>query len=124
MPPVRLLRGSWLLKRARQLRWAPDDNARRALALPRRQDLEAAGADAFISAEELQGLPRGIRCLCFERLLKGLGLPCATSGEEEQLRVVAISHGWLTREHPDPRGDTLQAFAEQVPGAGVVQVSA
>jgi hypothetical protein len=110
-PPVKLLRGSWLLKRARQLRRAPDDDSRRALALPRRQDLDEG---AFIDVKELRGLPRGIRCLCFEKLFTCLQLPCGAWGEEEQLRVVAISHGWLTREHPDPRGDNLRAFADQV----------
>ena len=44
-PPVRLLRLSWLLQRAVKLQRAKTDDERRALALPRRQELERRAAE-------------------------------------------------------------------------------
>ena len=54
--------------RADQLRSATTDEERRALALPRRQDLERDEPDAFYSAEEVRQLktnyaPGGVRQL-------------------------------------------------------------
>ena len=45
--PVRLLKGSWLLERAEQLRRCRTDEERARLRLPRRQELPEA---AFLSA--------------------------------------------------------------------------
>ena len=105
---VKLLRLSWLEKRAAMVEAAPDEAARRDLALPRRQELEARHPEAFLSADEMRALPHGY-------------------GEADTLRLIAISHGWvrssleshaqaapipdaadplapqLTPEHPDPR---------------------
>ena len=53
LPPVRLLRGSWLLGRASALRRATTDSERAQLALPRRQTLEKQCPEAFMSADEV-----------------------------------------------------------------------
>ena len=74
--PVHLLKLSWLEARAAQLRAAPNEAARRALALPRRQDLEAMHPEAFLSPAQIRLLPRGY------------------SGTAD-LRLIAISHGWV-----------------------------
>ena len=74
--PVHLLKLSWLEARAAQLRAAPNEAARRALALPRRQDLEAMHPEAFLSPEEMRALPKGY-------------------GNDDDLRLIAISHGWV-----------------------------
>ena len=96
-PAVRLLRLSWLLERAEQLRRAPNEAARRALALPRRQELERDHPEAFLTVEEVRALKRG-----FE------------NRSTDPLRLLSISHAWAIPEHPDPLGATLVAFAEQV----------
>ena len=75
--PVRRLKLSWLEARAAQLRAAPNEAARRALALPRRQDLEAMHPEAFLSPEEMRALPEGY------------------GGDNYNLRLIAISHGWV-----------------------------
>ena len=54
--PVKLLKWEWMEKRADKLRAATTDEERRALALPRRQDLERDEPDAFYSAEEVREL--------------------------------------------------------------------
>ena len=64
-PPVKLLKWEWMEKRADRLRSATTDEERRALALPRRQDLERDEPDAFYSAEEVwelktNGAPGGV----------------------------------------------------------------
>ena len=94
--PVRLLRLSWLLKQAR----------RRAV-LPRRQELPE---EAFLSEAEVRALPRG-----------HVGQPFETCGwcmtdhlADKPLRILAISYGWLTPEHPDPDGEQLRRFAQQI----------
>ena len=75
--PVHLLKLSWLEARAAQLQAAPNEAARRALALPRRQDLEAMHPEAFLSPEEMRALPTGY------------------GGDDPGLRLIAISHGWV-----------------------------
>ena len=50
-PPVKLLKWGWMETRADKLRSATTDEERRALALPRRQDLERDEPDAFYSAD-------------------------------------------------------------------------
>ena len=95
--PVRLLRLSWLLQQAR----------RRAV-LPRRQELPE---EAFLSEAEVRALPRG-----------HVGKDCETCGcgmtddqrADKPLRIIAISYGWLTPEHPDPDGEQLRRFAQQI----------
>ena len=95
LQPVRLLRCSWLLDRAAQIRKLHSDMAnglaeacwatRRIseLALPRRQDLPE---EAFISNVELQRhQPRGF-----------VG--------EHRMAVIAISHCWRSEAHADPEG--------------------
>ena len=103
--PVRLLRGSWLLARAKAARKALDavgsgyqskmDYERRKLRLPRRQELEDA---AFLTPEEVEQL---------EMNEKGaLG--------HEQLAIISVSHCWETAAHPDPRCVTLMAMADAI----------
>ena len=58
-PPVKLMRLSYLLKRAAKLRRAKTDEERRKLALPRRQWLEEHEPEAFLSADEVRKLGRG-----------------------------------------------------------------
>ena len=95
--PVRLLRLSWLLEQARG----------RAV-LKRRQELPE---EAFLSEAEVRALPRG-----------HVGRECETCGcgstdnfrADKPLRIIAISYGWLTPEHPDPYGEQLARFAEQI----------
>ena len=95
--PVRLLRLSWLLKQAR-----------RGAVLPRRQELPD---EAFLSEAEVRALPRG-----------HVGEPLETCGcartdnwrADKPLRIIAISYGWLTPEHPDPDGEQLRRFAKQI----------
>jgi hypothetical protein len=96
--PVRLLDGQWLRTRASSVRVAAGD-ARRGLAPPRRQDLEATQPDAFMSAEVLASLSLGDA---------RIGSP---------LPIIAVSHMWKNRHHTDPETDNLlaldQAFEEQ-----------
>ena len=126
--PVRLLRGSWLLKRARLLQAAENDSRRRELALPRRQDLEIRCPEAFLSESEVRSLRRGhvgedfehcggCCCTCcnlptyggflFERPPDGWKL-------DRPLRLISVSHAWLTPDHPDPYGQQLVRLIEQV----------
>ena len=60
LAPVKLVRGSWLLKRARRLRWASfwgNDEERAKLRMPRRQELERDEPDALLSPEEAAKIP-------------------------------------------------------------------
>lgn len=107
LSPVKLLRLSWLLKRAGALSKAKTDDERRKLALPRRQVLERDHPEAFMDLAEVRSLHTKLQheVCCF-----GVG------GPDEFILVIAISHGWLTRDHPDPLGQQLQAFAKLVRG--------
>ena len=55
--PVKLLSSKWI-KSAPQLKAATTDEERRKLRLPRRQDLEEAEPEAFMSVERLKEPPR------------------------------------------------------------------
>jgi hypothetical protein len=95
--PVRLLRLSWLLKQAR-----------RGAVLPRRQELPE---EAFLSEAEVRALPRGH--------VGEWGETCGCGSTDDwsadkPLRIIAISYGWLTPEHPDPDGEQLARFAKQI----------
>ena len=95
--PVRLLRLSWLLKQAR-----------RGAVLPRRQELPE---EAFLSEAEVRALPRGHVGQYFETC------GCLMTDDQradKPLRIIAISYGWLTPEHPDPEGEQLRRFAQQI----------
>ena len=95
--PVRLLRLSWLLKQAR-----------RGAVLPRRQELPE---EAFLSEAEVRALPRGHVGKDYETC------GCNTTDDQradKPLRIIAISYGWLTPEHPDPDGEQLRRFAQQI----------
>ena len=94
--PVKLVKSSWLLERADAIANAPSASEAAALAVPRRQELERTHPEAFFTVEELRRLPRG-----HERS----GSPLA---------IAAISHAWLTPQHPDPKGEQLVAFASVV----------
>ena len=98
LPHVRLLRWSFLDARATAIEAAEHQDARRELALPRRQELEATSPEAFYSAMEVRALPRG-------------GNRAFTGGP---LCIVAVSHTWETPEHPDPTGRTLVRLARAV----------
>ena len=89
--PVKLLKWSFLSERANLILSAGDDqDARRRLALPRRQDLEATHPEAFYTVAEVMSLKRGNNQFA--------GGP---------LSIVSVSHVWETAEHPDPFGHTL-----------------
>ena len=102
--PTRLLRLTWLLERARELRAARQKPGcvrgtkyfkyvHEQLSVPRRQDLPE---EAFISPSELSALtPRGFV-------------------KDHRIAVFAISHTWRTADHADPEGETLIMFAEAV----------
>jgi len=92
--PVRLLRLSWLLKQAR-----------RGAVLPRRQELPE---EAFLSEAEVRALPRlPVNMPCES-------CRCCMNTDDKPLRIIAISYGWLTPEHPDPDGEQLRRFAKQI----------
>lgn len=93
--PVRLLKGSWLEARAERLGNAVSEEEKRALALPRRQELEAADPSAFLSVEEVKALPQYLTHHSFASLC---GYP---------LRIVCASYIWEGSEHPDPLGVQL-----------------
>ena len=138
--PVRLLRLSWLLKRAAKLRRAKTDEERRSLALPRRQVLEQQEPEAFLSVDEVRALGRGHVGEVFETCRACCN---AEMRAKKPLKVLSISHGecasgpcparapsacracprptlrlasagWLSPVHPDPRGQQLVRFAAQV----------
>ena len=88
--PVKLLSGKWLLARAEQIRKALPDE-RPMLKLPRRQDLQD---EAFLTMEQVMNLPQH------------------STHPNAPLRIVSISHCWLTPEHPDPCGEQLLNFAD------------
>ena len=93
--PVRLLRLSWLL-----------EQARRGAMLSRRQELPE---EAFLSEAEVRALPRGHMGRAYETCFA-----CCMNSEDKPLRIISISHGWLTPEHPDPFGEQLALFAKQI----------
>lgn len=94
VPPVRVLDGDWLCARAEELRQCATLEERRALALPRRQELFALHPEAYMSVSCLASLPRGD---------PRIGNP---------LPLIVISHMWRGDTHPDPEGDTLLAMAD------------
>lgn len=100
-PPVLLLRSSWLLARADQLRACKTAEERCRLALPRRQDLLATAPAAFYSVEEVEGLAKNT----FKYR------PWSTA-IMRQMAVVSVSHAWSTAAHPDPEGHTVVALAD------------
>ena len=104
--PVRLLRGSRLLARAHRLRKCTTDAEREKLRLPRRQELAEV---EFLSSEEVQALRRGHVGDCCEACYSS-----QRARADRPLPIVAVAHGWLTAEHPDPFGEQLVRFAEQV----------
>ena len=111
--PVRLLRGSRVLWRADQVRRCKSDEERAKWRLPRRQELEERD---FLSAAELRALDRG-----------HAGEPCETCYPSKQtrgdkpLKVVSISHGWLTQQHPDPLAQyDSNTRADRAPDANAV----
>ena len=67
--------------------------------------------EAFLSVEEVSKLPRGHVGDAFETC----GC-CMTADKraDKPLRIIAISYGWLTAEHPDPDGEQLRRFATQI----------
>ena len=135
--PVQLLKGSWVLKRAEQLRRCKTDDERARLRMPRRQELPA---EAFLSAAEVRALPRGhagyfletcglsgggcarpcfYECACcipwrWPTLVKAVHPLHEDQLAKKPLMAASISHGWLTSEHPDPLGQQLVRFADQV----------
>jgi len=106
--PVRLLRLSWLLKQAR-----------RGAVLPRRQEMPE---EAFLSEAEVRALPRGhVGMLCESCTSSNwpdespyLFSVFSRGRAERPLRIISISHGWLTPEHPDPFGQQLKRFVKQI----------
>ena len=67
--------------------------------------------EAFLSVEEVSKLPRGHVGDAFETC----GC-CMTADKraDKPLRIIAISYGWLTAEHPDPHGEQLARVATQI----------
>ena len=67
---------------------ATTDEERRALALPRRQQLELREPNAFLSAAEVRRLPRGHAGAPYENCC-----PSADQLADKPLKVLSISHG-------------------------------
>lgn len=84
--PVKLVRLSALLKRADQLRAAKTNEERRALKLPRRQELEEKKPHVFLTPEEVRRLGRGHAGFTLETC----GL---VEKEIRPLKILSISHG-------------------------------
>ena len=87
---VNLLRASWLV-----------DLNKKGGVLGRRQDLPAA---AFISVAELR------KMYSKSKAVYGKG----HRFEAKPLPIVAVSHWWRTKAHPDPKADTLKVVALQL----------
>jgi hypothetical protein len=97
--PVRMVRGSWLRQRAQQIRdarkqWGPTSPQVMKLALPCRQQMPEEG---FISAEELK----------FHE-------PGGFVGRNWRIAVLACSHCWRQRGHPDPYGETVLMLSDAI----------
>ena len=102
---VRLLRCSWLLQRADKISSCTSDAERAAWSLPRRQDLESTEPEAFLSAEDVEALPRSVgdEVSAYD-----------TAKSRHILRVLSVSHAWERADHPDPFGRTLVALAAAI----------
>ena len=106
---VALLRGSYVLRLADKLRQCKTDEERAALRLGRRHEM---GADAFLTAAQVRALrrgPGGTECKTC----------CATPEVQDRdrpLRLVSFTHDGHagTKGHPDPHGQELVRFADQV----------
>mmetsp|Transcript_18922 Transcript_18922/g.63842 ORF Transcript_18922/g.63842 Transcript_18922/m.63842 type:complete len:391 (-) Transcript_18922:266-1438(-) len=107
--PVKLLRWSWVAKRAAKLRAATTDAERAALALPRRQELELEHPEAFLPLAELRSW--GVH-------KKGGQYP------RYALKLGAVSHAWETASHPDPRGAKLIELDRLVGQAQCIELDA
>ena len=59
LEPVKLVRGSWLLRRAAKLRAAKTDAERARLRVPRRQELELEAPDALLTPKQAAAMQRG-----------------------------------------------------------------
>ena len=104
--PVRLLRGSRLPARARRLRKCTTDLERERWRLPRRQELPELDV---LTEQEVRALPRGHVGQAWETCC-----PSEQTRADQPLRIIAMTHGWLTPEHPDPFGEQLVRFADLV----------
>ena len=87
LAPVKLLKSEWIMQRATAAR-SSGAEARKNLALPRRQDLDT---DAFYTVEELTALD-----------------------DDGDLCLISISYCWETAEHPDPCCTTLLNIAAAI----------
>merc|ERR1719387_2193552 len=85
---VALVQGMWLA-----------EHSTKGLPLSRRQELPP---EAFWKSKELAKLMEESEALAVERW----GIPA--------IPVVAVSYCWLTMEHPDPKGETLQMLGALV----------
>lgn len=100
-PLVRLIRSSWIEKRAKALLKARSEDEKWALALPTRQQLEESEPSAFMSFDELF-LGKG-------RRKKNFLDPVRIDPW-----IVAVSYCHLTERHPDPLGQHVLRYAELV----------
>jgi hypothetical protein len=81
-----LIKGSWLVER-----WRFGKSGRGAFGLPRRQELQEKFPSAIWGVEELHHL-----------LGKG------------KVNIVAVSHCWLSSQHPDPQGVNLEVLCRAI----------
>lgn len=113
LEPVKLVRGSWLLERAKLLRAASTEQEKAQLRMPRRQELERVAPHALLTPKQAAAIPRGH----VGQQPTDHYCPCCESEAyqaRKPLKLIAISHAWLTPEHPDPLGEQLVAFADVV----------
>mmetsp|Transcript_45979 Transcript_45979/g.144600 ORF Transcript_45979/g.144600 Transcript_45979/m.144600 type:complete len:362 (+) Transcript_45979:84-1169(+) len=104
LPPVRLLKSTWLLARARDIKSASPGRTA-ALSLPSRRDLEARHPDAFYTPEEVRALRRGP----------------ALSGRA--LSVVVLSHRRAPGAHPDRVGAAIVRLCDAMQAAMTTAVA-
>jgi chemotaxis protein histidine kinase CheA len=105
---VALLRGSYVLRLADKLRQCKTDEERAALRLGRRHEM---AADAFLTAAQVRALRRGPGGECCETCD-----PTPEMLQDRPLRLVSFTHDGHagTKGHPDPYGQELVRFANQV----------
>ena len=113
---VRLLKGTWLLRRAGFEASEKERKGRIVTTwvsvgqpepLPCRQELEATDESAFISVEELEKSHAAF----VETLEK---VKSAKEAGVAAVPVVLASHVWETRTHPDPSGTSLLKVATEL----------
>ena len=99
---IRLLSMKWLRENRREL-----DR------MPRRQDLEKRFGASAASAGRSQVAPSDGRSPFVPETI-AVELLRASTRPPHHRRILALSYGWLTRDHPDPAGERLRDVLESL----------